>query len=81
MPEGPAGVAIDPESELDQVCTSFFRASNVRDSEIGGTGLGLAIISRIIEENQGDITVESRLRIFFERDLGSKSLYGVSDFC
>lgn len=56
------GIGI-PESELDQVFTSFFRASNVRDSEIGGTGLGLAIISRIIEENQGNMTVESTLNV------------------
>lgn len=56
------GIGI-PEPELNQVFSSFFRASNVRNSEIKGTGLGLAIISRIIEEHQGNITVESTLNV------------------
>ncbi len=56
------GVGI-PEAELDNVFASFFRASNVRNSEIVGTGLGLAIVSRIVEEHHGSITVESTLDI------------------
>ncbi|TRZ56234.1 MAG: hypothetical protein D4S00_05195 [Streptomycetaceae bacterium] len=56
------GVGI-PEAELDDVFSSFFRASNVRDSQIVGTGLGLAIVSRIIEEHHGSITVESTLNV------------------
>ena len=56
------GVGI-PEAELDNVFASFFRASNVRNSEIVGTGLGLAIVSRIVEEHHGSITVESTLNI------------------
>ena len=56
------GVGI-PEAELDNVFASFFRASNVRNSEIIGTGLGLAIVSRIVEEHHGSITVESTLDV------------------
>ena len=56
------GVGI-PEAELDNVFASFFRASNVRNSEIVGTGLGLAIVSRIVEEHHGSITVESTLNV------------------
>ena len=56
------GVGI-PEAELGDVFSSFFRASNVRNSEIIGTGLGLAIVSRIIEEHHGSITVESTLDV------------------
>jgi signal transduction histidine kinase len=56
------GVGI-PASEIDDVFSSFFRASNVRNSEIIGTGLGLAIVSRIIEEHHGSINVESTLNV------------------
>ena len=54
------GIGI-PESELNEIFTSFFRASNARSSGIPGTGLGLAIVSRIIEEHHGNISVESAL--------------------
>ena len=52
------GIGI-PEAELEGIFSSFFRASNARNSGIPGTGLGLAIVSRIIEEHHGNITVES----------------------
>ena len=54
------GIGI-PEAELEEIFSSFFRASNARNSGIPGTGLGLAIVSRIIEEHHGNITVESIL--------------------
>ena len=54
------GIGI-PEDELEEIFSSFFRASNARNSEITGTGLGLAITSRIIEEHHGYITVNSVL--------------------
>jgi signal transduction histidine kinase len=54
------GIGI-PEDELAEIFSSFFRASNARDSKITGTGLGLAIASRIIEEHHGNITVDSVL--------------------
>lgn len=56
------GIGI-PQSELDEIFASFFRASNVRDGGISGTGLGLSIVSQIIEEHQGVITVESTLNV------------------
>ena len=54
------GIGI-PEPELNEIFSSFFRASNARSSGIPGTGLGLSIVSRIIEEHHGNITVESVL--------------------
>jgi len=56
------GIGI-PELELENVFSSFFRASNARKSGISGTGLGLAIVSRIVEEHHGSITVESTLNV------------------
>ncbi|MBF8252346.1 MAG: histidine kinase [Actinobacteria bacterium] len=52
------GIGI-PEAELEEIFSSFFRASNARNSGIPGTGLGLAIVSRIVEEHHGKITVNS----------------------
>lgn len=54
------GIGI-PEAEQREIFSSFFRASNARSSGISGTGLGLAIVSRIIQEHQGNIRVESVL--------------------
>ena len=56
------GIGI-PQSELENVFSSFFRASNARKSDITGTGLGLAIVSRIVEEHHWSITVESTLNV------------------
>ena len=56
------GIGI-PELELENVFSSFFRASNARKSGISGTGLGLAIVSRLVEEHHGSITVESTLNV------------------
>lgn len=48
-----------PESQIAEIFTSFYRASNVQSSGIPGSGLGLAITSRIIELHDGSISVES----------------------
>ena len=52
------GIGI-PESQIAEIFTSFFRASNAKSSGIPGSGLGLAITSRIIELHGGSISVES----------------------
>lgn len=46
-----------PESELQDLFTPFYRASNVLD--IPGTGLGTTITKEYIEINKGKINVES----------------------
>ena len=52
-----------PESQIGEVFTSFYRASNALSSGIPGSGLGLAITSRIIELHRGCIKVESKVGI------------------
>ncbi|MDP1852559.1 MAG: ATP-binding protein, partial [Candidatus Planktophila sp.] len=48
-----------PESQIAEIFTSFYRASNAQSSGIPGSGLGLAITSRIIDLHDGSIAVES----------------------
>ena len=48
-----------PESQISEIFTSFYRASNAQNSGIPGSGLGLAITSRIINLHDGSIGVES----------------------
>ena len=52
-----------PESQIGEVFTSFYRASNALSSGIPGSGLGLAITTRIIELHKGSIKVESKVGI------------------
>jgi signal transduction histidine kinase len=51
------GIGI-PADELEHLCTSFYRGSNVR--RIPGTGLGLAIVKRCVEVQQGTIEFQSQ---------------------
>lgn len=48
-----------PASELPNLFTKFYRASNAVNSEIPGSGLGLAIVKRIVELHQGEISAVS----------------------
>ena len=52
-----------PESQIGEVFTSFYRASNALKSGISGSGLGLSIASRIIELHKGSLQVESTVGI------------------
>lgn len=56
------GVGI-PETEVDQVFTRFFRASNASTAAIPGSGLGLAIAHDIVERHSGQLDVESALGV------------------
>ncbi|MEO1051938.1 MAG: PAS domain-containing sensor histidine kinase [Bacteroidota bacterium] len=49
------GIGI-PESEQDEIFTSFFRASNV--GNIQGTGLGLSIVKEYVTMHGGEIEVQ-----------------------
>ncbi len=51
-----SGIGI-PESELGQLFTPFFRASNTGNTQ--GTGLGLSIVKEFVEIHGGTISVES----------------------
>lgn len=52
------GKGIQPES-LPKVFDRFYRGEAHRSREEGGYGLGLAIVKSIVEQHQGDITVDS----------------------
>ena len=54
------GIGISPE-DLPHVFERFWRAEQARTRHIGGTGIGLAISRRLIELQDGQISVESRL--------------------
>ena len=56
------GIGI-PEGEIDQLFSSFFRASNAMESDIPGSGLGLAIVKRIIGLHGGEISVRSEVGV------------------
>ena len=52
------GAGIAPE-ELPHIFEPFYRAGDVRDSQIPGTGLGLSLTRKMMEGLGGRITVES----------------------
>jgi signal transduction histidine kinase len=52
------GIGI-PESELNSLFQSFYRASNAED--VQGTGLGLVIIKQLTEMHNGTVSAESTL--------------------
>lgn len=52
------GVGI-PKEEISKIFTDFFRASNIKNSELEGSGLGLSIVKQIVERHGGTINVQS----------------------
>lgn len=52
------GIGIPPE-DVSHLFQKFYRVDNSDTREIGGTGLGLFISRRLVEANNGHLTVES----------------------
>ncbi len=50
-----------PEKKRDRIFESFERAVEARDVEISGTGLGLSIARQLVEQQGGEIWVESKM--------------------
>src|SRR3546814_364206 len=53
-----SGIGI-PASELANLGSRFFRASNAVQMEISGTGLGVRMVQTIIEKHGGNVTFDS----------------------
>jgi len=56
------GIGMDQE-EVEQLFTRFFQADGGYTRRAGGTGLGLFIAKAIVDEHDGEISVESELGV------------------
>lgn len=56
------GIGI-PEQEQKDIFQHFYRATNVKQSEIEGSGMGLSITHEIIAKHQGEISIKSPSKI------------------
>lgn len=54
------GIGI-PKEEQKHIFEEFYRASNAKNFEQVGTGLGMSIISRLVEQENGKINLESEV--------------------
>ncbi|WP_090092633.1 sensor histidine kinase [Clostridium uliginosum] len=52
-----------PKEHLSKIYDRFFRSDSHRSREHGGYGLGLSIVKSIIDSNNGEIHVESELKV------------------
>lgn len=54
------GIGI-PKEEQKQIFKEFYRAGNAKKFEAVGTGLGMSIIKRMVEQENGEVFVESEI--------------------
>ena len=54
------GCGIAPE-HLPHLTERFYRVDDARNRKMGGTGLGLAIVKSIVESNQGQLSIQSKV--------------------
>lgn len=54
------GIGI-PDKDLGKIFEPYYRVENHRSRETGGVGLGLALVKKLVEIQNGSITVESVL--------------------
>lgn len=59
------GIGI-PQNDLIKIFEPFYRVKNDRSRDSGGTGLGLSLVKKLVEKQNGIISVESQV------DVGSK---------
>ena len=57
-----SGVGI-PEDSLEHIFERFYRVDKARSRSSGGSGLGLSIVRNLIERNNGQIRVASKLGV------------------
>ena len=53
------GIGI-PEAEIGRIFDEFYRASNVRGTDISGTGVGLAAVKELVERFDGQLELVSQ---------------------
>ncbi|MFX3633804.1 MAG: sensor histidine kinase [Candidatus Pristimantibacillus sp.] len=54
------GIGIELESQ-ELIFQRFYKADKSRNRQVGGSGLGLSLVKKIIEMNEGKITLQSEL--------------------